>query len=102
MDKALTLLEAILLRRVDEVLHYRWDPIGVSDAPEARNEYARYVPQVFALLQSGADASRIASFLMEIITERMGMTPNQQLSIGAANVAAELIDWKDFVFERHA
>ncbi len=25
-------------RAIDEVLHYIWDPIGISDAPEARDE----------------------------------------------------------------
>ena len=39
-----------LYRRVDEVLHYLWDPIGVAGAPEARDEYYSYLPHVFSLL----------------------------------------------------
>lgn len=29
-------------KRIDEVLFYVWDPIGVSDIPEARGEYSSY------------------------------------------------------------
>ena len=36
-----------LYRRVDEVLHYIWDPIGVAGAPMARDEYYAYLPQIF-------------------------------------------------------
>jgi hypothetical protein len=38
-----------LRRRVDEVLYYIWDPIGVSDQPYARGEYEGYVPKVLQL-----------------------------------------------------
>jgi len=31
--------EKELYRRTDEILHYLWDPIGVSDTPQARDEY---------------------------------------------------------------
>jgi hypothetical protein len=34
-----------LYRRIDEVVHYLWDPIGVSDVPEARDEYHSYLPE---------------------------------------------------------
>lgn len=27
-----------LLIRINEVLYYLWDPVGISDIPEARNE----------------------------------------------------------------
>ena len=35
-----------LHRRTDEVLHYIWDPIGVSGVPTARDEYSGYVPRL--------------------------------------------------------
>jgi hypothetical protein len=32
-----------LYKRVNEVLHYVWDPIGVAYSPAARDEYQRYI-----------------------------------------------------------
>lgn len=49
MGKQLSPFERELYQRVDEVLHYVWDPIGVSDAPEARDEYFSYLPIVFGM-----------------------------------------------------
>lgn len=40
-----------LQRRVDEVLFYVWDPIGVSDEPFARGEYESYVPGIATLVE---------------------------------------------------
>ncbi|MFI2549769.1 hypothetical protein, partial [Streptomyces rochei] len=56
-------------RRVDEVLYYVWDPIGVSSCPATRDEYQRYLPTVFAMLQEGSAASQIAAFLDKTATE---------------------------------
>lgn len=43
--------ELELYRRVDEVLYYVWDPIGVAPNAVTRDEYQRYLPEVFAMLQ---------------------------------------------------
>lgn len=41
-----------LYRRVDEVLFYVWDPIGVANSPAARDEYYGYLwMKGFAALQ---------------------------------------------------
>jgi hypothetical protein len=45
--------------RVNEVLHYIWDPIGVRGEPRARDEYDSYAPEVYSLLQSGAPSNRL-------------------------------------------
>ena len=50
-----------LLTRVDEVLHYLWDPIGLSEIPEARDEYSSYADVVFSMLKRGADGKEIVS-----------------------------------------
>ena len=61
-----------LRRRVDEVLYYIWDPIGVSDQPCARAEYESYVPKVLELLTSQDEPGPIAAYLAEVISSRMG------------------------------
>jgi hypothetical protein len=40
--------EQDLLTRINEVLHYIWDPIAVRGEPNARDEYDSYVPPVRA------------------------------------------------------
>jgi hypothetical protein len=77
--------------RVNEVLHYIWDPIGVRGEPMARDEYDSYVPQVYALLQSGATAEQIAGHLDKIATERIGLNSNTEHSLLTAQ---KLLDWR--------
>jgi hypothetical protein len=36
--------------RVDELLHYIWDPIGIAASTGARDEYDSYVPTVVKML----------------------------------------------------
>lgn len=83
--------EKELYRRVDEVLHYLWDPVGVSGEPFARDEYQSYVPRVFALLDEDADTDRIAGYLNEIVTKRMGLGGNADATLHVVKV---LQRWK--------
>ena len=83
-----------LLRAVGEVLHYVWDPIGVSDVPQARGEYDGYVGQIFTLLNSGASASEISTHLESIAVELMGLSSCKERSDEVANV---LTDWRDYL-----
>jgi hypothetical protein len=83
--------EKELYLRVDEVLHYVWDPIGVSGNPMARDEYQSYVPQVVRLLNENANAEQITSYLNQVVTERMGLPRNLDATL---NVVAVLLDWK--------
>jgi hypothetical protein len=39
MNNKLTINQSELFRRIDEILFYVWDPIGVNDSPYARDEY---------------------------------------------------------------
>ena len=55
------------------VLLRDWDPIGVSDIPEAQGEYDSYVGQVYRLLASEATARQIAEHLLRIETVSMGL-----------------------------
>jgi len=59
MKQKLSPVEKELYQRTDEVLHYLWNPLGVSDIPKARDEYYSYLPQVFSLILKGSDAKEI-------------------------------------------
>lgn len=64
--------------RVNEVLFYVWDPIGVSHEPCARGEYDSYVPQVLKLLVQDERQESISAHLAEIVKDAMGLVPDRK------------------------
>jgi hypothetical protein len=88
----LSLKDKELLRRIDEILHYLWDPIGVAGVPQARDEYESYVPQVFRLLKATVDGKDVVEYLHWLSTEHMGMGGNRDCN---AKVVDMLIAWRD-------
>jgi putative addiction module component (TIGR02574 family) len=87
--------EKALYQRVDEVLHYMWDPIGVCGVPEARDEYYSYLPTVFQMLINGNGAETIAGYLSSVSRESMGLGGNAARDFDVAEV---LINWTDHIF----
>jgi hypothetical protein len=67
-----------LSRRVDEVLYYVWDPIGISHEPCARWEYKSYVPGVLQALIDHDEVQPISDHLAFIIRDNMGESPDIQ------------------------
>ncbi len=61
------------LEEIKRLLHFDWDPIGVSGIPEALDEYDSYAFRVFVMLNEGADAQAIAEYLDWVVTARMEM-----------------------------
>jgi hypothetical protein len=94
MGEKLKESELKLYRATDEVIHYLWDPIGISEIPEARDEYYSYLPQIFAMLQANKPAIEIAVHLKWIATERMGLTDRPEKNL---EVASLLIYWKEVI-----
>ena len=99
MRTKLSPADQMLYRAVDEVLHYIWDPIGVSAVPQARDEYHSYLPLVFSRLRQGADEKAIAKYLGEVIVGSMGLSSNTSHDLEIARI---LIDWKEVVDEKFA
>ena len=62
-----------LYRRIDEALHYIWDPIGVSTSAWARDEYQSYLPQVFSSVMQSSPRSELRDYLIRIEAEHMGL-----------------------------
>jgi hypothetical protein len=100
MGQELTPEQRELYRRVDEVLHYVWDPIGVAGVPEARDEYYTYLPHVFSLLQRGAPPEEITRYLFHTATEHMGLSGSAQLQKRAEEVTEILEKWRRATAER--
>jgi hypothetical protein len=49
-----------------------WDPIRISDEPNAQDEYDGYIGRVFELLTTGGRDEEIIDYLLWV-TDRMGM-----------------------------
>lgn len=79
-----------LYKRIDEVLFYKWDPIGISDGDWARDEYQSYLPQVFKLALENNDPEPIANYLSVIATENMGLSEAKQHDIKIAKLILEI------------
>jgi hypothetical protein len=58
-----------------EILLTEWDPIGVSDIPEAQDEYDACADTVFGILvNQTASVDAIAQYLFKIATEHIGLS----------------------------
>jgi hypothetical protein len=62
-----------LQRAIREALLKDWDPIGVKDVPEARDEYSGYVGPIYELLNSGAAEEKVFEYLWWTETDQMGL-----------------------------
>lgn len=98
MGKLLTPFEIELYQRIDEVIHYIWDPIGISDIPQARDEYYSYLPRIFSMLVEQQADDVITSHLLEIERESMGL---QSRIEKASAVVSVLNEWRDVLTEKH-
>ena len=59
---------------VDEILWNDWDPIGVNDCEQARNEYHSYISTIVKLLKSNSDDSNLAKHLHQLRTVSIGLS----------------------------
>ena len=90
--------EQELYRRTDEVLHYVWDPAGVSNSPVAREDYDAYLPDVFALLRDGQSEEVIAAHLDGLEERDFGLEADTEMTL---HVAAILAEWRDLLSSRY-
>ena len=84
-------------RRVDEILYYIWDPIGVAAEPSTRDEYERYVAGLISLLETNADSKQFAAYLDDIAKNQIGLQTNDKHSLGVARL---MLAWKSWLLMR--
>lgn len=91
MGKKLPPDELALYNAIDEILWKDWDPIGVNDMPEARDEYQSYLPHIFRLAIEGKDAEHISSSLIATIEGNIGLCADKEhcLKVAKKIVAAK-------------
>ena len=83
-------------KRIDEVVHYIWDPIGICDEPNARDEYYGYLPGIHKATMDGCTAETMSHLLQEIVYTKMGLKPNLDRCLRASKA---IISWKQRIFE---
>lgn len=67
-----------LLPAVADVLFGEWDPIGVNDNEQCRDEYNGYARALTRLLLEGADEYKLVSRLRDF-TRGMGLSRSDEL-----------------------
>lgn len=66
-----------------------WDPIGISDIPEAKDEYDAYADLVLGMLiNENATAEDIANYLFNIATEHMALSDREMAKLCERTAAA--------------
>lgn len=75
--------------RLRRVLMREWDPIGVGQSPQARDEYDSYLGQIAERLRRGED---VTAFLEAIRTSSMGLPPNRAVDARASAVVRQWYD----------
>ncbi|EGQ9994229.1 hypothetical protein FR279_21510 [Vibrio vulnificus] len=83
-----------LYKRIDEILYYKWDPIGVSDSGWARDEYQSYLAQLFSLVMKSQSPQEICKYLTES-TQYMGLQLSRDHDLAIAKLILEVKDSLD-------
>jgi hypothetical protein len=89
-----------LYERIDEVLHYVWDPIGISGVPQARDEYYSYIPRVQEAVLRGDSKQDLAQLLNTITTETMGLKLIDERITRVQSAVDAIFDWIDYLKEK--
>lgn len=84
MSRKLSAEQKALYKRVDEIVFYRWDPIGISDSDWPRDEYETYVPRIFGRVLENDSPEPIAALLGNIQMEFMGLSESRQSNLAIA------------------
>lgn len=99
MIRSLSSQDNELYQRLDEVLHYLWDPIGVVGAAGARSEYTSYTPTVFRVVKEATDAHEVAQHLTSLQSNRMGVAVDPRRAL---EIAELMIEHRDRIADRYA
>jgi len=80
----------------------QWDPIGVSSGTPAENdlcfsEYDNYAPQILSRLRAGCTQDDLVSYLAQVRTEFMGLSPNP---VRDTETSVEIIRWWEKISSR--
>jgi len=89
MRKKLPPEQLELYKRIDEILFYKWDPIGISDSDGARDEYQSYLPRVFRMAIEFQSPDKVSEYLTAVATESMGLSETKEHDLAIAKLILE-------------
>lgn len=92
MGKKLPPKKLELYKRIDEILFYKWDPIGISDSDCPRDEYQSYLPRVFAHAMDYDSPEPLAKYLGIVATENMWLSSAKDHDLKIAKLIFEIKD----------
>ena len=95
MDRKILPEDSELYRHIEEVVHYIWDPIGISEMPQARDEYASYMTAIFGRVKAGKKDD-IIEYMKWVASENMGLSFDEEKAMKAASV---MLEWKEYINE---
>lgn len=76
---------------IRDILLLEWDPIGVNEIDEARDEYDSYVPVVCQLIVRGASTLQLFDYLWWLETEHMGLPGRREHTMTIAARLSALV-----------
>ena len=82
-----------LFRRLDEIVHYVLDPIGISGSPHARDEYNSSLTAIFGRVKAG-DIDAIVEYMKWVAGDHMGLIFDEEK---ARKAAERMLEWKEFI-----
>jgi hypothetical protein len=86
------------------ILMTAWDPVGVSEAPEAWDEYDDYAPSVAYRLRDATDddvaAQQVEEFLNHVERDFMMGELREERRQANSYLAATLVAWHEWSFRR--
>jgi hypothetical protein len=80
-------------RGVRRLLMEHWDPIGVSNFPEAADEYDAYIGPVGRMLRERAPRAQVETYLQQISTDHMGLEDTSQSVGRRRTTVSRLLEW---------
>ncbi len=78
MAKRLTPDQQTLYQSIGKILLNDWDPIGVADCSQAKDEYDSYLPQVFRRILDDVSEEAITEYLLSVERDSMGLPGNKE------------------------
>ncbi len=80
--------------QLQQLLFWRWDPIGISDHfPSTVNEYDSYVDPIASLLEQEAGVDEIAAYLRAVEEADMELGREDGSNDRTRSVAQLIADW---------
>lgn len=86
-----------LRQRVDEILFYKWDPLGFSSSSLPRDEYANYVEQAFSLAVNEDSAKPLAEHLSMLTVDTFSLPANNKHDIKVAELIFSVVNDLDYL-----